>query len=330
VSAVGDLVVAPFIYSDMTWPALPERVDDFLPPSGGTSGNGVTDGGQGEAGTRPAGRRHPGAPSRAQVTRTRCWKSLLVPWSGRDVDRATTRPVMAGGEAGATTVAVVGDGAVGLCAVLAARRLGAERIIALSRHAGPAKESPRDFRGHRHHRGPRGEESQPGPVLGPHRGHRPPTAGPGMRGKPPSPSRTRRRDRPFPGSVIGIRRGPARAGAIHRDVLPQCRLARRPGPGPPLHSRNCFGERCWGGTIDPARVLRLRGPIWTTSPTPYQAMDERRAVKSLIPDRSNCDDRSKPGGRLARRTRSTKSGGRSGGRAWPSPAAPDGSLPPVS
>ena len=33
------------------------------------------------------------------------------------------------------TVAVVGDGAVGLCGVLAARRLGAERIIAMSRHA---------------------------------------------------------------------------------------------------------------------------------------------------------------------------------------------------
>jgi threonine dehydrogenase-like Zn-dependent dehydrogenase len=33
------------------------------------------------------------------------------------------------------TVVVVGDGAVGLCAVLAARRLGAERIIAMSRHA---------------------------------------------------------------------------------------------------------------------------------------------------------------------------------------------------
>jgi threonine dehydrogenase-like Zn-dependent dehydrogenase len=32
------------------------------------------------------------------------------------------------------TVAVVGDGAVGLCAVLAARRLGAERVIAMSRH----------------------------------------------------------------------------------------------------------------------------------------------------------------------------------------------------
>src|SRR5215207_7714323 len=32
------------------------------------------------------------------------------------------------------TVVVVGDGAVGLCAVLAARQMGAERIIAISRH----------------------------------------------------------------------------------------------------------------------------------------------------------------------------------------------------
>ncbi|HEX6639995.1 MAG TPA: zinc-binding dehydrogenase, partial [Thermoanaerobaculia bacterium] len=33
------------------------------------------------------------------------------------------------------TVAVVGDGAVGLCGVIAARRLGAERVILLGRHA---------------------------------------------------------------------------------------------------------------------------------------------------------------------------------------------------
>ena len=32
------------------------------------------------------------------------------------------------------TVAIVGDGAVGLCAVMAARQMGAERIIAMSRH----------------------------------------------------------------------------------------------------------------------------------------------------------------------------------------------------
>ena len=42
--------------------------------------------------------------------------------------------VSAGVTAGSTVV-VVGDGAVGLCAVLAASRLGASRIVAMSRHA---------------------------------------------------------------------------------------------------------------------------------------------------------------------------------------------------
>lgn len=42
------------------------------------------------------------------------------------------------------TVAVVGDGAVGLCAVLAARQLGAERVIAMSRHA-DRQQLARDF-----------------------------------------------------------------------------------------------------------------------------------------------------------------------------------------
>src|SRR5690349_19619804 len=42
------------------------------------------------------------------------------------------------------TVAVVGDGAVGLLAVLAAKQLGAERIIAMSRHA-PRQALAREF-----------------------------------------------------------------------------------------------------------------------------------------------------------------------------------------
>jgi threonine dehydrogenase-like Zn-dependent dehydrogenase len=42
------------------------------------------------------------------------------------------------------TVAVVGDGAVGLLAVLAARQLGAERVIAMSRHE-PRQELALDF-----------------------------------------------------------------------------------------------------------------------------------------------------------------------------------------
>lgn len=43
--------------------------------------------------------------------------------------------VCAGVEKGSTCV-VIGDGAVGLCAVLAAHRIGAERIIAMGHHAG--------------------------------------------------------------------------------------------------------------------------------------------------------------------------------------------------
>ena len=50
------------------------------------------------------------------------WRPATTPPSAR-----TCRP--------GSTVAVVGDGAVGLSGVLAAKRLGAERIIALSRHA---------------------------------------------------------------------------------------------------------------------------------------------------------------------------------------------------
>jgi threonine dehydrogenase-like Zn-dependent dehydrogenase len=41
---------------------------------------------------------------------------------------------VAAGVRSGLTVAVVGDGAVGLCGVLAAKRLGAERIILLGRH----------------------------------------------------------------------------------------------------------------------------------------------------------------------------------------------------
>src|SRR5918999_726011 len=42
------------------------------------------------------------------------------------------------------TLVVVGDGAVGLCAVLAAKQLGAERIVAMSRHA-PRQELAQEF-----------------------------------------------------------------------------------------------------------------------------------------------------------------------------------------
>jgi threonine dehydrogenase-like Zn-dependent dehydrogenase len=65
------------------------------------------------------------------------------------------------------TVAVVGDGAVGLLAVLAARQLRAERIIAMSRHQ-PRQQLAREYGGDRYcHRARR---RGGGPDQGAHRG----------------------------------------------------------------------------------------------------------------------------------------------------------------
>lgn len=51
-----------------------------------------------------------------------------------DVMSTGLHAALRAGVAPGCTVAVVGDGAVGLCGVLAAKRAGAERIIAMSRH----------------------------------------------------------------------------------------------------------------------------------------------------------------------------------------------------
>jgi threonine dehydrogenase-like Zn-dependent dehydrogenase len=127
--AVGDMVIAPFIFSDMSCPhCLNGSTLSCL--QGGNFGNGEIDGGQGEMVRVPL----------AGAT------LVPVPGSGHSDDMLksllTLSDVMATGHHAAVsagvkrgdTVAVVGDGAVGLSAVLASRRLGAERIIALSRH----------------------------------------------------------------------------------------------------------------------------------------------------------------------------------------------------
>jgi len=50
------------------------------------------------------------------------------------MDGTVLDPGRAAAASGGTTIAVVGDGAVGLLGVRAAKTLGAERIIAMSRH----------------------------------------------------------------------------------------------------------------------------------------------------------------------------------------------------
>jgi threonine dehydrogenase-like Zn-dependent dehydrogenase len=125
----GDLVIAPFAFSDGTCPNCRQGITTACMNGGFFPHNG--DGGQGEA------------------VRVPLADTTLVPVPGSGHSDAMMRSlltlsdVMATGHHAAVcaqvepgqTVAVVGDGAVGLCGVIAAKRLGAGRIIAMSRHA---------------------------------------------------------------------------------------------------------------------------------------------------------------------------------------------------
>ena len=84
----------------------------------------------GRADAGAAGRRHPGRHPRA------CPTPDLVPdfLAASDVLGTGWFAAVAAEAGPGKTVAVVGDGAVGLLGVMAAQQLGAERIIAMSRH----------------------------------------------------------------------------------------------------------------------------------------------------------------------------------------------------
>jgi threonine dehydrogenase-like Zn-dependent dehydrogenase len=124
----GDLVVAPFVWSDGTCVFCQEG----LQPSclhGGRYGTDGVDGGQGEA------VRVPQADGTLVVLPVGKDDALMPSLLALTDVMATGHHAALGARVGrGRTVAVVGDGAVGLCGVLAARRLGAERIIILGRH----------------------------------------------------------------------------------------------------------------------------------------------------------------------------------------------------
>ena len=125
----GELVVAPFAFSDNTCPHCRNGIHTACLNGGFFPSNG--DGGQGEAVRVPlADGTLVGVPGSGHSDDTLASLLTLSDVMGTGHHAAVCAGVTAG-----DTVAVVGDGAVGLCAVLAASRLGAERIIALSRHA---------------------------------------------------------------------------------------------------------------------------------------------------------------------------------------------------
>jgi threonine dehydrogenase-like Zn-dependent dehydrogenase len=125
----GDLVVAPFVWSDGTCVFCQDKLQTSC-LHGGTWGSPDVDAGQGEAVRVPQA---DGTLVVLPVGRDDALMPSLLTLS--DVMGTGHHAALAAKVSRGKTVAVVGDGAVGLCGVIAARRLGAEQIIMLGRHA---------------------------------------------------------------------------------------------------------------------------------------------------------------------------------------------------
>ncbi|WP_188037345.1 zinc-dependent alcohol dehydrogenase family protein [Actinotalea sp. JY-7885] len=172
------------------------------------------------------------------------------------------------------TIAVVGDGAVGLCGVLAARQLGAERIIVMSRHA-DRQALAREL-GATDVVAERGDEGVAHVKdltdgLGAH----------GVVeavGTQESMMQAIRSTRP--GGYVGY------VGVSHGVSLPGGELFfsgvhLHGGPAPVRRFLPDLIDRIWQREIDPGRVFDLTVPLADAAEA-YRAMDERRAIKALL------------------------------------------------
>jgi threonine dehydrogenase-like Zn-dependent dehydrogenase len=172
------------------------------------------------------------------------------------------------------TVAVVGDGAVGLLGVLAATQLGAEQIIAMSRHQ-PRQQLAREF-GATHIVEERGDEGVARIKdltngLGAHSVIE-------AVGTEESMMQAIRATRP--GGHVGY------VGVAHDVTLPVDELFfshvhLHGGPAPVRRFLPQLIDLVWSGEIDPGKVFDLTIPLDDVAEG-YRAMDERRAIKTLL------------------------------------------------
>jgi threonine dehydrogenase-like Zn-dependent dehydrogenase len=172
------------------------------------------------------------------------------------------------------TVAVVGDGAVGLLGVLAAQQLGAERIIAMSRHE-PRQKLALEFGATDvvTERGDAGVE-QVKALTGGLGAHSVIEAV----GTQESMMQAIRATRP--GGHVGY------VGVTHDVALPGDELFfshvhLHGGPAPVRRFLPDLIDRIWNRGIRPGRVFDLELPL-DDAPAAYQAMDSRQAVKVLL------------------------------------------------
>ncbi|MFE9884440.1 zinc-dependent alcohol dehydrogenase family protein [Streptomyces scopuliridis] len=172
------------------------------------------------------------------------------------------------------TVAVVGDGAVGLCAVIAAKELGAGRIIAMSRHETRQKLA-REY-GATDIVTERGEEGVARIKEM--------TGGIGADrvlecvGTNESMHQALRATRP--GGNVGFV-GVPHGVAIDGEELFYSHVGLRGGPAPVRQFLPDLIDRVLSGRIDPGKVFDLTLPLERVAEG-YRAMDERRAIKTLL------------------------------------------------
>jgi threonine dehydrogenase-like Zn-dependent dehydrogenase len=181
---------------------------------------------------------------------------------------------VAAGAGPGKVVAVVGDGAVGLLAVLAARQLGAERIIAMSRHE-PRQKLAREF-GATDIITERGDDgvARIKDLTGGLGAHSVIEAV----GTQESMMQAIRSTRP--GGHVGY------VGVAHDVALPGQALFfshvhLHGGPAPVRQYLPQLIDLIWNRTIDPGRVFDLELPL-DEAAEGYRAMDERRAIKTLL------------------------------------------------
>jgi threonine dehydrogenase-like Zn-dependent dehydrogenase len=172
------------------------------------------------------------------------------------------------------TVAVVGDGAVGLLAVLAASQLGAERIIAMSRHAPrqrlAVEYGATDIVTERGDDGVAKIKELTG-GLGAHSV----IEGVGTEESMLQAIRSTR-----PGGHVGF------VGVAHGVELPVEGLFwslvhLHGGPAPVRRFLPELIELIWNRRIDPGKVFDLALPLEQAAEG-YRAMDERRSIKTLL------------------------------------------------
>ncbi|MBC2867143.1 zinc-dependent alcohol dehydrogenase family protein [Streptomyces mexicanus] len=173
-----------------------------------------------------------------------------------------------------STAVVVGDGAVGLCGVIAAKELGAERIIVMSRHE-PRQRLAREF-GATDIITERGEEGVARVKDL--------TDGIGADAVLECVGTAQAMQQALhaarPGGNVGFVGVPHEV-AIDGQELFFSHVGLRGGPAPVRRYLPDLIERVMTGRIDPGKVFDLVLPLEQVAEG-YRAMDERRAIKTLL------------------------------------------------